>query len=294
MGIVCNYAPIYANDMSYETKKDDLTGNELFLPEGNTNNQIAIIDSTQNETISTQYSVIHNSESILTDFQQPINFNQDEDQVSGSEFNSQNIIDIENSQDDSQIENETFHRSNLSDVPFDINNDNKVGLEELIFLLKTVSGVSSDSLETKNLAMNSEVSSCGGFNLNRNRSLSEDESEILAWDYNKSTQIVSFINKNVFLNCCGEHSLSIFYDSATNTYEIFEKDSPFLENGFPLRCNCTCNYDFKCDLPDISLEEIKVKVLRYVTDEAESPVVKWSGTLILSENHGSENVNNNE
>ncbi|ETR65958.1 MAG: hypothetical protein OMM_13458 [Candidatus Magnetoglobus multicellularis str. Araruama] len=85
----------------------------------------------------------------------------------------------------------------------------------------------------------------------------------------------------------------LFFDSNTNTYEIFEKDNPIYENDIPMRCNCICNYDFKCDLPEMSQEEIKVRLIRHITDQTETPGVQWTGILNLSENHGNENIKDN-
>lgn len=135
---------------------------------------------------------------------------------------------------------------------------------------------------------NGEVSDCGGFSdefykLDESDYDDSDKSEKLIWKYDSADQTVTFLNKNVCLNCCGEHSIEIVRDGF-GTYEIKETDEPLIIEGEETRCLCMCFYDFKISLLH-SAEIISLKITRYITDEGDRFEV-WSGRIDLTEGSG--------
>ena len=162
----------------------------------------------------------------------------------------------------------------------------------------------------KNLGLNAKISECGGFTNDVKQTLkvsddtlenSSDESEpenrdcgdeVLNWQYNRETNTVTFQNSNVWLNCCGNHSIKIHYNQTSDIYEIAEKDSPVKD----ARCGCMCLFDFHVSLADISHEKIKIKLTIDVTDSkadkqtvidaTELNLTESSGSIIIEENVG--------
>ena len=108
------------------------------------------------------------------------------------------------------------------------------------------------------------------------------------WQYDEESQTVHFLNKNVWLNCCGLHSISIFLDKETGDFEIEETDDPL--DG--LRCTCECFYDFKIDLIGYTTISDTIHVmLTRVIDGHEYKI--WSGDLVLSVGEGDELIEEN-
>lgn len=133
------------------------------------------------------------------------------------------------------------------------------------------------------------VSDCGGFaGREEAAAVSADadcRNEKLLWTYSPKTQSLVFVNENVWLNCCGERSVSVLFDKETETYEIQVTDLPEIgEDGTPIRCKCMCFYDFKARLSNIAPEKIKIKLFRISTDAEEPVSLIWRGEADLSEN----------
>ncbi|MCP4352217.1 MAG: hypothetical protein GY795_42705 [Desulfobacterales bacterium] len=151
------------------------------------------------------------------------------------------------------------------------------------------------------LGTNAKISECGGFEAtldtdtngtnDTNESNCRDES--LTWQYDKESKTVSFLNKNVWLNCCGTHSVIVRLDEETGIYEILETDVPVMEGGMTVRCDCMCFFDFNIDLPNISSETIKVRILRHETDITDHPQQVWEGELDLAKGQANELVKPN-
>lgn len=105
--------------------------------------------------------------------------------------------------------------------------------------------------------------------------------ERLYWQYDPNSRTVTFLNKDVWLNCCGEHAINITLDVTTGNYQIHETDAP----GAAGRCYCLCFLDFSIELPDMPAQSIGVELYRHVTDEGPEWLV-WEGTVTPSQNTG--------
>ena len=97
------------------------------------------------------------------------------------------------------------------------------------------------------------------------------------------------MNKDVWLNCCGERSITCSIDEETDTYIIDEVDEPGSDGG---RCLCLCFIDFKVDLPNISFGTINLELYRHITDSGSRTIV-WEGELDLGEGEGNELIAEN-
>jgi len=280
----------YCYGKNLYTQQTEIQAAEIFvLSDGMTYTQSVIGNSYLNNETITQQTVMENFHESITEPQQEYIVENDVEEVQNSEHN---IIELESSENTNN--DETTRRifdsspKNTSYITFDVNNDNKIGLEEMIYALQIISDVKSNNLNTKNLGLNEEISQCGGFN-NKAKSLKvSTEPEKLIWKYDKESQTVIFINNNVLLNCCGEHCINITYDEKINIFIIEETDKPIMEGDVPLRCSCQCFYDFKIELPNISSETINIKLSRIISDQTETPSTEWSGKLNLLRVEGEE------
>ena len=151
-----------------------------------------------------------------------------------------------------------------------------------------------DYFSSISVGANPVVSDCDIPNTEPNKSFSQEEEsdscrdERLFWQYDEESQTVHFLNKNVWLNCCGVHSISIFLDKETDDFEIEETDDP-LNGG---RCDCMCFYDFEIDLIDSTTisDTIYVMLTREI-DGHEDKI--WDGDLVLSVGEGDELIEEN-
>lgn len=150
---------------------------------------------------------------------------------------------------------------------------------------KESSGVTQHDAIGK-LGINPSVSECGGFAAEGKTLQSQQtkndlcSDERLLWQYDPNSRIVTFLNENVWLNCCGEHSITITLDEATGNYLIHEKDAPGES-----RCLCMCFFDFSIGLSDMPPESIVAELYRHITDDGPEWLV-WQGTLDLSQKTG--------
>jgi hypothetical protein len=140
------------------------------------------------------------------------------------------------------------------------------------------------------VGINGEVSECGGFGEEAPKGppspTQEDTGyadpycvdDLLSWTYDAEAQTLSVLNTGVFLNCCGVRGISVTQEDGV--YVLTEKDEA--EAGGD-RCGCECVYDFKVDLPDLSEENITMKLVRAV--DASSWIL-WQGRLNLSDGTG--------
>jgi len=151
-----------------------------------------------------------------------------------------------------------------------------------------------------NLDANVQASGCGGFDTmlgkSKIKSVENDEcgDERLIWQYDKELMILRLLNKDVFLNCCGEHSITVSMNGETGIYIIDEVDKPESNGG---RCSCMCLFDFMIDLEDIELGRINVELYRHVyphttSQEPRSKMV-WEGELKLGKGTGNELIEKN-
>jgi hypothetical protein len=168
----------------------------------------------------------------------------------------------------------------------------------LVFCVGCDSGDSNtveDNFSSISVGANPVVSDCDHFNTVPNKSFSQKEEiescrdERLFWQYDEESQTVYFLNKNVWLNCCGVHSISIFLDKETGDFEIEETDDPL--NGTQ-RCLCMCFYDFEIDLIDSkTISDTIYVMLTRVIDGHEDKI--WDGDLVLSVGEGDELIEEN-
>lgn len=129
------------------------------------------------------------------------------------------------------------------------------------------------------------VSACGGF---EDDEAAKDgrEDERLTWQYNRSAKTVTFVNKNVWLNCCGERSITASFNEAAGIYEIYETDQAEMDGDTPLRCDCECFFDFKVRLSGVDSGVIGVNLFRIVSDLEKPVTAVWKGNIDLSEGSG--------
>jgi hypothetical protein len=149
-------------------------------------------------------------------------------------------------------------------------------------------GITQTGSGAGNLSMNVQISDCGGFDAeqrNEKARLTNDPlcgDERLIWSYDPASQTIQFLNTNVWLNCCGDRTITVTLNEETNTYIISETDAPASGSA---RCRCMCFFDFKVDVPHIVSETITVALSRHITDEGRQWIV-WTGTLDLREQEG--------
>jgi hypothetical protein len=126
------------------------------------------------------------------------------------------------------------------------------------------------------------ISACGGFGATAVSLKGSDESitETLDWSYDAGTGLVTIINHNVCINCCGIHSMK-----ANDTGEGFEVTEVDLPQDGGMRCSCDCNFDFSISLPAPADGYLKLDLSRDVKESGVAPV--WHGTLHLSDKAGS-------
>jgi len=107
--------------------------------------------------------------------------------------------------------------------------------------------------------------------------------EVLAWSYDATAQKVIITNKNVWLNCCGERSVSVLINNGTGEYEIQETDGPAEPGG---RCFCMCFFDFTVEMTDVPESVISVMITRDSSDDEVPRDTVWEGSLDLSAGSG--------
>ena len=144
--------------------------------------------------------------------------------------------------------------------------------------------------ETEDISETAKVSVCGGFDdadeaetADGKRGISEER---LSWKYNKSKKLLTLVNENVWLNCCGERSVSASFNEATGIYEIYETDKAEMDGDTSLRCRCECFFDFKIKLPEITSDSITVKIFRVISDSEKPMSAVWKGDLNPGEGSG--------
>lgn len=148
-----------------------------------------------------------------------------------------------------------------------------------------------DDVSDPGIGQNPELSDCGGFGADTTKADDDDDleecgDERLQWDYDEAMQVVTFMHKDVFLNCCGEHSIAVYFDEEEDVYEISETDDPEMLDGQAARCDCMCLFDFGVELGNVEELSINVKITIDVTDDEDSRAVRWEDAIDLSEAQG--------
>jgi len=146
---------------------------------------------------------------------------------------------------------------------------------------------------TKDLGTNGQVSDCGGFPQASEKSVpppsEEDEDcgdDTLEWSYDSASETVSLLNKGVFLNCCGTHSVTVDLEEAV--YVVTEVDDPESDGLNDLRCGCMCSFDYSVEVPDIAEGDFVMRIVRSVSDQTPAVWTAWEGTLDLTQGSGEE------
>jgi len=151
---------------------------------------------------------------------------------------------------------------------------------------------SSEKEELIGIGLNSKVSECGGFTETKSivKTLDEETScnDMLNWNYNSETKVLSLQNDNVGLNCCGIHSITA--EKIDNKYIVTEIDKS--ENG--ARCGCMCTFSFAVEIPNVENESINLVLKRNIeeNEETETPLettidlTQNSGSIIIQEQSG--------
>ena len=128
---------------------------------------------------------------------------------------------------------------------------------------------------------NVRVSECGGFEDRETVTFKEEEQkcdQLIIWEYNEKEEVLSILNQDVRLNCCGQHDVSIEKNGASVVYTMI--DNPNFG-----RCDCTCSYDYSADIGNVSETKIDLSVFTDVA-ENDGPESVWEGTIDLSEESG--------
>ena len=145
--------------------------------------------------------------------------------------------------------------------------------------------------QSGNIGEDAQVSKCGGFDIEKTVFAGKDadesrKDEKLLWKYNKKSKVLTLMNKNVWLNCCGQRSVTVSLNEATGTYEIYETDTVESDGSEILRCDCNCFFDFKVKLSGMEVAKVKFKLFRTVSDAATPMSTVWKGSLDLNEGEG--------
>jgi hypothetical protein len=139
----------------------------------------------------------------------------------------------------------------------------------------------------ENLAENAKVSGCGGFKDEAFAISFKDETELdakcdqqIIWKYDEQSEVLSILNKNVSLNCCGEHAV-IIEKNHSNSYDFIMIDN----SAGGGRCMCVCLYDYAADIKNISGKSVKLSI--YIdTEEKKERQLFWEGDIDLTEKSG--------
>ena len=76
--------------------------------------------------------------------------------------------------------------------------------------------------------------------------------ELLEWRYDEASRTASFSHTNIWLNCCGDHAVSVLHNPGGSAYEIQETDFPENTGRDFRRCKCMCSFDYYASIPDVS------------------------------------------
>ena len=168
-----------------------------------------------------------------------------------------------------------------------------IGLVTLLFFAACESENSDDDDDDTadpGIGKNPQLSDCGGFAADKSKAdddeMAECGDEMLNWSYDSGSGTVVFVHKDVFLNCCGNHSIAVYFNEDENVYEITETDSPEMYEGEAARCGCMCLFDFGVEVADLEESAINVKLSIDVTDDDQWSGVHWKGQIDLSETTG--------
>jgi len=144
-----------------------------------------------------------------------------------------------------------------------------------------------------NVSFVPEISGCGGFGSNGEalkvknpwRSPPDDPGpqcgdEKIVWSYDSATKTLTLTNVNVWLNCCGEHSVLLAPD--VDGLIMFEKDEPEMMEGKPTRCKCMCFYDFRVTIENMDGTPFRLTIEREVTDSGKGKEYIWTGEIDLT------------
>ncbi len=165
---------------------------------------------------------------------------------------------------------------------------------QVLFLLVLVfcvscGGGSDSALIT--VGTNPRVSECVNLGTMQNRIISQQEEyycsdERLIWQYNEESQTVHFLNKDVWLGCDAEFSISIFKDEKTGTYKIVERENP--ESLMEAICLCFFNFEIDLNNPTTISDTIYVILIRAINefDYIGHEHLIWEGELVLSNGQG--------
>jgi len=130
-----------------------------------------------------------------------------------------------------------------------------------------------------NIIHSAALSDCGGFDDTKvDVELSEYcDAQIIRWNYDAGTKVFTFSDNRVFLNCCGDHNMTIELED--DIYVITEIDAP--ANGD--RCSCMCSFDYEIEIQNMPAEIIELRLALDVTDSIDTSNDKvWEGSIDLT------------
>jgi hypothetical protein len=159
----------------------------------------------------------------------------------------------------------------------------------------------------KDIGRNGKVSECGGFTeeaisairaplvraTSGDSGIDSDSGaspycrdESLSWQYDSKEKVVRLLDRNVMLNCCGQHSIKVLFDQDRDVYEIAERDDAEVRNGQSTRCGCMCFFDYAVEIPGVDKEQISLGITVEVSDLESPKRAVWEGDLDLSAGAG--------
>ena len=129
---------------------------------------------------------------------------------------------------------------------------------------------------------NVRVSECGGFEDRETVTFKEEEQkcdQLIIWEYDEAQNVLSILNQDVLLNCCGEHDIRI--EKTGNNIEY-----TMIDNSVQgARCGCMCRFDYSADIKNVTEGEISLTVFTDVEEEEALETV-WEEKINLSEGSG--------
>jgi len=186
-------------------------------------------------------------------------------------------------EEENAVEKEAAEIQDQDVVSID-NNDTEVNAKDAAQTDEDVaqeSDVELGEVEIEGVEENVQVSGCRGFNSQNLYSLNNEPicDHLISWKYNKIENILSILNQDVMLNCCGEHDVRIEKTEDGIKYTMIDNSVQ------GARCGCSCLFDFSADVKIVSQGELTISV-RTDVEENEGPEAVWEGKINLSEGSG--------
>lgn len=151
----------------------------------------------------------------------------------------------------------------------------------LVAVLTLLIGCDNGGQQTQTQTFPTSISECGGFDDTVAATKAEPNiNETLEWSYDAGTGDVTITNRNICINCCGDHSIET--NAIDGGYAMTEIDMK--QDGL-MRCKCNCLFDYRITLPAPENKQLSLDIKRLIEESGTSAV--WNGTLQLESITGS-------